>query len=283
MKNKRVIAIVLSASVLLTSVGTVFASVSNGKLTIPLNVSQLFTGVEPEKSEQKSTDQLSKTLNLKTPDKLETIKLTPDEGDVLYKGTKQSLDKNSKDKYNFDENDVRELLTNGYTIQDIFKADEIANRIDEDSKSLLERKKESKKDLNTIEKDIKAERIHTYLEKLKNRHLDEYNKLAKEDLSEEEQFTILGFFETNDVSSIDQVIKEYKKSGDKGFRKLAKQKVKKISDEKASKYNLTDADTTDVSDEEFKNLEEIANSKKLDVKVLLKGLKNQREESKGAK
>lgn len=141
------------------------------------------------------------------------------ESRTIYKKTKVITKSASKDLFNITGDDIEELLSQGYSVEDLFAADELANKIYQDPKLLLEKKKVSGKTFSELEKDIMTEMKESTLKHLKKEYKKEYLKLEKQGYKEEAIIEILGYCMVNKVEITDSLLKEYKVDKEKVLRK----------------------------------------------------------------
>ncbi|MEW6183311.1 MAG: hypothetical protein AB1500_09085 [Bacillota bacterium] len=183
----------------------------------------------------------------KPPDVTTTaVDASSEKADRPYERTRIN-DPRRRDIYNFKPEDVEELLEEGYSLQDILKADEIGNRIYEDPKILLQRKKDENKDLEEIEKDIRSERRQSSLKVLKEKYPEEYQKLLDEQFNEEDQFLILAFEDIYGTESFEGLIDGYKQKGRLVFKEKATKMHSGVSKEKMEQYGLSEEETAGLS------------------------------------
>lgn len=143
MRNKKIIAFTLCIGILASSFGsyiTGYSQINTNKFTekkydtsldnsgintLPsLNLAE----IEPEVNNRKN---IYSNNSLITSDNNE---------EILYKGTKSTLNPGTPDIYNISEDEVKSMLQEGYTVKDIFEADKIGNETGIEPKTLLEKK-----------------------------------------------------------------------------------------------------------------------------------------------
>ena len=213
----------------------------------------------------------------------------PSEGTKeIYKGTKKTIvakgteksnfikNTGTTDRYNLDKDDIEEMLNSGYSIKQIFEADEAGNRIQENPESLLERGKQEKKELKDIEKEIKSERKQKQFDELKVKYPKEYEQLKTEKLKDNEITNLLIFYDLNDVKSITELAGEYGKNGDKALVKALKAKTTTLSTTKMKEYGIAAGDTNGLSDDILSRMEELSKKTNKPVKELIKGYRDAR-------
>ena len=266
MKNKKIIASILAASLLLSSFSGAFLSYAKSEATqkdTSNNTNEVAS--EFEKAPTPSVTELKPELNDKKTVTKAVLPAVKPSSKIIYKSTEIG-DSTQEDIYNIDGDDVDELLEQGFTIKDLFKADEIANTILEDPKNLLKMKKETGKTLDEVKDMILEERKQIVIEDIKTNHEKEYNKLVEKELTEDEIISMISYIDRNELQLTDSLIKEYKNSGDKKF----KEKKDTLSKEYKTKYKLSDKDSVGLTDEKLDALEKISEMTGKPMKELLK-------------
>lgn len=271
MINKKIIAIILSIGILISSITPL---VINAKNNNELELS-FINNLMNSKKNIKSVDKVEEE---DMPESVENI--GSPKSSTLYEGKRKNKNEESiidNNEYNLSKEDIEKLIKEGHSIKDILKADEIGNEINEDPKDLLSIKKENKKDLEIIKNEIFDERKKNNIEKLSKKYQTEYEEMINEGLDEEQQLEMLAFIDNISVDSVKEFIKDYKKDGKKVFKEYSKKTKKNVSDDKLSKYNLTTKDVEGLTDEMFNKLEELAEKNNLSVNQLIKGYKKKKD------
>ena len=293
MKKKKITAIILCICITLPTfcIGAVSFAKTNPDIidlsflkSAPAPKTNVSNGVQTMESVAENLE--GKVISIKVPDtgKEEVYKGT--KKTVIVDGTKQLKSIKSagaNDLYNLDQKDVEELLNSGYSIKQIFEADEIGNSICENPKNLLERAKKEEIDLKDIEKKVIAERKQKRFDELKVKYSKEYLELKKEQLNDNSISTLLAFYDQNDVKSIHELVGQYKKDGDKALVKAVKAKEPMLSKDKMNKYGLASSDNEGLSDELISKMEELSRQTNKPVKELIKGFKEAQEKAGGSK
>ncbi|HBQ26817.1 MAG TPA: hypothetical protein DD791_10530 [Syntrophomonas sp.] len=195
---------------------------------------------------------------------------------AFYEGERRSMqegDPYKNDRYNTSQEELAELLDSGYTLEDIFKADEIGNHLKEDPKNILQNKKDKNLKWDEVEKEIVRERAEKYLSKLKDKHPQEFVKLQSAKLSPEEQFTLLAIYDRKLTPSFEQLLNEYQKNGEEALKSIAKnpKSYGKVSQEKMDKYGLTEKDVEGLTDDIIERMEIASQRANVNVKEFVKG------------
>ena len=282
MKRKKIIAIILCVCVILPifSVGAIsFAKANPDIISLPFSGSHQ----KPEfnAGNMRGTADLAPEL---AEGKEITVKLPDSNAEEVFKGTKKTIgvkgngkaaDNNTSatDLYNLGKKEIEALINGGYTLKQIFEADEIGNRIMENPANLLERSKNEHKELKDIEKAIMSERKQKQLDGLKEKYSMEYAELKNEQFNDQDISTLLVFYDQNDVKSMKELARQYKENGDKALSKALKAKSSSLSKEKMDMYGISEADAEGLNDEILTSLEELSKKTDKPVKDLVKGMK----------
>jgi len=278
MMNKRVIAIFLIIGIIVSSLNVLFVSPVTGsdiKTGIPFidNFSaKKQPGVVLGDNKQPDFEKLKTEKNKEIEVKL------PEQDKVLYNGVIKSSSKDQADNALFDytQDDLEKLLTDGYSMEDIFKAGEVGNRILEDPKKLLEEKRSSNKEWADVEKAVENERKQDYLNKMQQKYPDVYAKFVKENLSQSDMSLIFAYVNNYEVKSIDSLINEYKTKGKEALVSNKANKKNIVTKEKMDEYGLSPQDVEGLSDEMIDRVAIMSQESNISVKDLLKQLNTDR-------
>ncbi|AEG61160.1 hypothetical protein [Desulforamulus ruminis] len=270
MQKKKILALILCFSFILSSMSFLSIGIA-GEFMKKANLS--------DSPLLKSTPgkQVVKELNRGIDSPMGDILLEITNGDgVLYQGQRESLESGDafkEDTYHIEGEELANLIQEGYSVSDIFKADELANKIHEEPKNLLKRKKELDKNWEEVEKKLFTERAEKFITKFKSKYPKESKQLEDQGFSEEEQFTLLAMYDQQMVSSIEELTKSYKQNGEEGLKNIIKNPRLhgKISKEKMDKYGLTEQDTKGLSEDMIEKMEMISQEVNVPVKELIKG------------
>lgn len=173
---------------------------------------------------------------------------------------------NDEDIYNIGKADIEKLIQEGFTIQDIIDADNIANEIGEDPLKILEMTNNNKKSIQGIKKDILQENKDKALNKLKIKYEKEYKKLVKANLTEDQIIAFLGYIDINDLKMTDDLIKEYRKLGVELFKK---NNECTLSAENKKKYKISDKDEKILNDKLIQAFEKYSKESKISVQDII--------------
>lgn len=301
MKKKKIVIIALSLGLAFSGVGSIATGWASEIMSKKENIDY-----RPSKASNSSINTKARVVdvpvgeipvNLESPDGKKPVELESPEGKqqqekengkVVYQGTRvysKNESSTKKDFYNLEGEELESLLNQGYSLEDIFKADEIANRLYEDPKILLEKKKETKKDWKQTEEEVKNEKINGYLEEFKQSHPEAYMEVEKESFSNNEKFVLLSMYAKKLSPSLKELIDVYKREGQKGLKQIIKNKkfYGKVSTEIKNKHGLTDQEVAGLSDDTLNRMEKISNNYKVPLKDLIKKHKAGVEKMKEAK
>ena len=195
---------------------------------------------------------------------------------TLYQGERRSLQKGDpfrNDRYDLSQEEMAELVDSGYSLEDIFKADEIGNHFNENPQTILKNKKEKNLKWDDMEIDIVRDRAEKYLDKLKKKHPQEFAQLEAANLSLEEQFTLLSIYDRHLTPSLEQLISSYKKNGEEALKEIAKnpQSYGKVSKANMERHGLSDEEVEGLSDEVIERMEVAAKKANVSVKEFVNG------------
>ncbi len=191
------------------------------------------------------------------------------------------------DAYKLSDEELLELLHSGYSIKDILKADELANTYYIDHKTLLEKKRNSNKDWDSVLRDIEEDRASSRLNKLKADFPDEYIVAQEAGLQPGEIKLVLAVLQKYEDVSVEELINAMKSQDKKAVHTLLKSKKEKVADipkDRLSQLGLTQSDIEGISLEEFQQFEKVSKNMKVTVKDLIeKRNKMKKSASKGGK
>lgn len=273
MKNKKLMAITLCVGIVVSSFGGYITGYSK---------------FEPEEFKAKKLDASldssgTSTLpplniieineaDLKPENNANKIVVTSDDGEILYKGTRSTLDPDSKDMFNIGEEEIEAMMQEGYSVEDIFEADKISNESGIEPEILLEKKAETNRSLEEIKKDILEESKEKTFSKLKETYKKEYDKLKSKKLKENEIMNLLAYTDINNVKVTDELIATYQKSGDEFFKNSNYGiKDSQLSKEMSNEYQLTGDEAKVISDKVLSKLEAISQKTGRPMEELIEG------------
>ena len=224
MKNKKVIAIALCIGIISTSFSGIFTSYAKNSEVVELvDTSKALSPDITELNVVVNNEVISSSNNGSERQAGNSI--------VIYQSTKTTLGPNSEgnDVYDLDEKEIEQLINKGYSLEDIFEADEIGNEIYEDPMTLLKKKKDTRRTLEDIKDEILKDRKEKSTEYLKKKFDKDISKLQKDKMKDDEIISFLAYLDMTGQQLTDDLIKEYRKKGKDLFKEM---KLHNNNDEK---------------------------------------------------
>ena len=226
MKSKKTITLITIIFLLVASIGTVFAAVATGTITLPSTVTK------PESISDAVYE--SEDMRIEPAKEQKVIMVDAQDKKLMFESSRQIITSekdNEINKSNFSKGEIKQLLEEGYNVKDILQADQVCNETHEKPSTLLKRKKSENLDWSSIANKVKKERRTKAINNLKAKYPDIDKKLTDKKLSEDEKYELLAFMDNNDVSSVDAIVQEYKKGGQAKLAKFIKPKKEKLNKE----------------------------------------------------
>ncbi|MNJ41817.1 hypothetical protein D3C77_367580 [compost metagenome] len=124
-----------------------------------------------------------------------------------------TVDVEKKDLFQLTEEQMEELVTGGYSIEDVYQLDHLANKLIIEPMELAERRDASGLDWNELEVQVTRENQLKQLSQLSEEHPQAYAQLSRETLEDEEQLIILIAFDMG-KGTIAELIKAYQTGGE---------------------------------------------------------------------
>jgi uncharacterized protein YidB (DUF937 family) len=139
-----------------------------------------------------------------------------------------AVDVQAKDLFQITQDQMEQLLAEGYSIEDLYQLDELANKQLIDPMALAERKADSGLDWVGLEAVLVQEMEQKQLAELAKAHPQPYAELKKEKLKDKEILNVLIAYDTG-KGSVAELLGAYKSGGEKGVAsyqsKAAKQQM----------------------------------------------------------
>ncbi|HJV47462.1 MAG TPA: hypothetical protein VJ824_17220, partial [Bacillota bacterium] len=273
-KNKKLLILSLCFGLAFSSIGTLSISSAEELMQKVKSLNDKYITSTPTKKDISPSE-----ANNSAQAKAQDIELKYTNGDgVLYKGKRESLDAGDpfkNDRYHLTQQDIEELLKNGHSIEDIFKADEIGNHINEDPKNLLAKKKEKGTKWEDMEETVTNERAEKFLGQLKEKHPKEFQQLQNQGLKQDEQFVLLSMYDRHLASGMQELIDTYKKDGNEGINRILQnpKQHSNVSKEKIDALGLTADDADGLSEDEIDRIKNLSEKTNIPLKELLNGYK----------
>lgn len=264
MKNKRILAIALCIGLILSSLNGIFISYANNDAKNKVSNNELSMVQAPAQNIIELEPDLSEISIISDKDDVNS----KNEGFIIYEGSKLILDPdNSRDAFNINKEDVENLVKKGFTVQEIFEADDIANEIYEDPIKLLERSKSSDKPMKEVKSEILKERKDNTIKELTTKYGNEYKKLQNEKFAEDEIITFFEYIESNNLKFTNELMKEYKTKGQEFFRE---NKKSNLTDATKKQYSLSDKEAEGLTEDVIATLNSISKKENKSLKELIK-------------
>ncbi|WP_379390323.1 hypothetical protein [Paenibacillus lentus] len=155
-----------------------------------------------------------------------------------------AVDVNKKDLFELTDEQLEELVTRGYSIEDLYQLDHLANKLIIEPMELATRKEVSELDWNELEVQITRENQLRQLSQLSADHPQAYAQLNNEKLEDEEKLIILIAFDIG-KGTITELIKAYEMGGEQAvanYQPKPNAKAQSQSARSTSNNSSVDAD-----------------------------------------
>lgn len=271
MKNNKTIALVLGVSLLISSFSGVYLSYAKSE-AINKNASANEVANEFKKAPTPSVTALKPDIQNEKNIKSRKKKVQKNESKVIYTKTRAVYNTEQADLYNIGEDEIKDLLEQGFTAEDILEADDIANTIFEDPITLLQMKKETGKTLDEVKALVLEERRQEMIKDIKQEYGKEYKKLEKKGFTEDQIILLISYLDINQIELTNEIINKYEKEGDKLFQ--GQEKESKLSKKYKTKYKLSEKEAEGLTDDIIIAMEKLADETGKSVKELLKNFNN---------
>ncbi|WP_055107963.1 hypothetical protein [Paenibacillus ihumii] len=155
-----------------------------------------------------------------------------------------TVDVEKKDLFELSEEQIEELVTRGYSIEDLYQLDHLANKLIIEPVKLAERRDVSGLDWNELEAQVTRENQLKQLSQLSEDHPQAYAQLSRETLKDEEKLIILIAFDMG-KGTITELIKAYQTGGEQAvvnYQPKPNEKMQTQSVKSNSSNSSVDAD-----------------------------------------
>ncbi|TBL69887.1 hypothetical protein [Paenibacillus thalictri] len=190
---------------------------------------------------------------------------------------RQRIGQTEADKYNFKSNDIQELFKQGYSIDDLIRADALANDWDIDPKKILKDKREKGLDWKQVDENIQKEKLSETIQKYKNKHAHEIKQLDEADVPLQDQIALLSLLEKRIAPPVEQIIQQYKKDGAQIIGKYIQENKIYENHSKPqqfmNKHKLSEAEIQGFSEEDLDKLEKVSKDNNVELKELIKNIR----------
>lgn len=137
------------------------------------------------------------------------------------------IDTKKKDIFNLSKEQIEQLISEGYSIEDVYKLDELSNELLIDPETLSNKKKELKLDWDSLKAAIQKEQLEEHLLYFKEKFPKEYGILMSEKFNNNDNLMLLSMFEQG-KGTIDQLIQQFKAKGVQGVMSMNQSSDKKM-------------------------------------------------------
>lgn len=127
-----------------------------------------------------------------------------------------AVDVDRKDVFNLSQEQMEDYLAKGYSIEDLYQLDELANRLLIDPQTIESRKENSKLTWVELEKLLVQEQEAEQMNGLTSTYAKEYSQLQKEKLSDREILILLISYDAG-KGSLSELLKVYRSQGEPGL------------------------------------------------------------------
>ncbi|WP_209861250.1 hypothetical protein [Paenibacillus shirakamiensis] len=124
------------------------------------------------------------------------------------------IDNKKTDLFSLNKQQVEELVTRGYSVDDIYKVDELANKLLIDPQKIINRKEGDKLDWVKLAEVLQQEKETSLLQDLIKLHPTEYQQLASEKLTDQNKILLLSSLDQG-KGSITDLLSLFKSKGEK--------------------------------------------------------------------
>lgn len=156
-----------------------------------------------------------------------------------------TVDVEKKDLFQLTEEQMEELVTGGYSIEDVYQLDHLANKLIIEPMELAERRDASGLDWNELEVQVTRENQLKQLSQLSEEHPQAYAQLSRETLEDEEQLIILIAFDMG-KGTIAELIKAYQTGGEQAVANYQPQPNAKMQTQSVKSNNSNSSVDADV-------------------------------------
>lgn len=203
----------------------------------------------------------------------ESVEIQPEVNPTIAKSL--TVDVQSKDMFQLSQEQMEALLAKGYSIEDLYRLDELANKFLLDPETIAVRKENDGLSWGELDTELTLELEQKHLDTLSTTYPEAYAELKKEDLTDHERLVLLIAFDMRQ-GTITDLLKIYKTSGEQGL-------VTATSSTKTQSLNRSNAaETMEIDAEVRQRIKEIAKETGITESDLLKQFLAAKEASKQA-
>lgn len=190
----------------------------------------------------------------------------------------KSRSSEKKDKYNIGQEQLDQYIREGFGLEDIYTADELANKYDIGPDQLLNEHK-IQKDWGEIEATLKAKRNSEALKHYDDKYKKELKWLEDNQVEESLHFELIALYDQyQDVSTIEELAKlRNQQDTPSVLKELNARKAKlKVSADRLKKHNLKESDVEGLNNKTFDALAEISEKSNTPLKTVINNFKEEK-------
>ncbi|SDG03509.1 hypothetical protein SAMN04488542_12416 [Fontibacillus panacisegetis] len=143
----------------------------------------------------------------------ESVEIQPQVNSSIAKSL--TVDVQNKDLFQLTQEQMEDLIMKGYSIEDLYQLDELANKILIDPLTIAERKEGSDQSWAELESVLTKEIEANQLSSLSKEYQEQYSQLSKEKLTDHEKLVLLISYDLG-KGSITELLDAYRDGGEKG-------------------------------------------------------------------
>ncbi|MFC3801884.1 hypothetical protein [Cohnella sp. GCM10012308] len=184
------------------------------------------------------------------------------------------LGQNATQAFSLEADEMEQMLEKGYGIEDIFKVNEVANQFALEPKDLIALKSE-RKDWDQVKNELLAQKLNSFRKELRSSLKDDYAKIKKYKLTEEEEDLLLMSKRENEGLSVEAIMTTYaKQPGTKSMKRAIEEKLAGAAN--TQKMTIIDSktkkamDVSDIPPVYLKKLKAYSEREHLDLPELIK-------------
>ncbi|MCT2197493.1 MULTISPECIES: hypothetical protein [Paenibacillus] len=170
----------------------------------------------------------------------ESVEIQPKVNPSITKSL--AVDVDAKDLYQVTQDQMEQLLSEGYAIEDLYRLDELANKQLIDPMALAKRKADSGLDWDELEVILVQEMEQKQLNELAKAHPQPYAQFKKEQLKDEDILNLLIAYDTG-KGTVAELLGAYKTGGEKAVASYQSKSEKQLMQTNNAKTITSSVDT----------------------------------------
>ncbi|WP_433943164.1 hypothetical protein [Paenibacillus sp. SN-8-1] len=151
------------------------------------------------------------------------------------------VDNKKSDLFNLSKQQIEDLVTKGYSVDDIYKIDELANKLLIDPQTIITRKEGDKLDWAKLGEVLQQEKDTSMLQVLIKEHPSEYQQIKNEKLTDQNKILLLSSLDQG-KGSITDLLSTFKSKGEKAVTNYESAKSVKVESQSTNSSDSTDID-----------------------------------------